>query len=201
MSITRRAVALTWSMPETKGYDGTTLPINCTIGNKISGDDVSVTYNPTAAGPNIGSYTATATALTGAQSGNYKLPTSGLTHTYMITAGTGVTIPTINPTDYNLTGSTINAQVYNYPNTKISASGTLSASEPGEYHVVFHLIDPNDCWDDSEGSKDDIELVWRIIGYKVHVWQSDNAWHDYMPYYWDGTQWRLTKPYYWNGTQ
>ena len=68
--------SLTWSNV-TLTYNGTTQAPTASVSNKIGSDDVAVTV--TGGQTNVGSYTATADALTGADAGNYKLPSANTT--------------------------------------------------------------------------------------------------------------------------
>ena len=91
-SLVPKEVTLTWENFSSRTYgDGKT--VTATVSNKVGTDEVNVTVSggdATAVGTG---YTATATGLTGAQSGNYKLPTTDPTQAYTIgkaAAPTGV---------------------------------------------------------------------------------------------------------------
>ena len=81
-------VTLTWSGHATRNYNGSNSSVTATVSNKaIATDEVNVTVTGGTAA-NVGSYTATADALTGAAAGNYKLPGTKPTQAYTINAAT-----------------------------------------------------------------------------------------------------------------
>lgn len=81
-SLVPKEVTLTWENYSARTYgDGKT--VTATVSNKISGDEVNVTVSG-GDETEVGSHTATATGLTGAHSGNYKLPATAPTQAYEI---------------------------------------------------------------------------------------------------------------------
>ena len=80
-SIAAKEVTLTWGTTTSWTYDGESHVPSCTASGLATGDTCTVTVS--GAQTNVGSYTATASGLSNA---NYKLPTSGLTKGFTITA-------------------------------------------------------------------------------------------------------------------
>ena len=73
VTIAQLEATLSWSNTSFS-YDGTAHAPTASVGNKVGTDDVTVTV--TGGQTNAGSYTATASGLTGAKAGNYKLPSA-----------------------------------------------------------------------------------------------------------------------------
>ena len=73
--VTAKEVTLNWGTTSWP-YDGSSHSTTCTAGNVISGDTCSVTLSGNSVGPNVGSATVTATALSNS---NYKLPSTKTT--------------------------------------------------------------------------------------------------------------------------
>ena len=80
-------VTLTWNNTGDRTYDGSNSNVTATVSNKKGSDEVNVTVTG-GTEANVGSYTATADALTGAAVSNYKLPGTKPTKAYTITAAT-----------------------------------------------------------------------------------------------------------------
>ena len=90
-AITAKEVTIAWSDTTLK-YTGNAQKPTATVSNKCGSDDVAITVSGEQT--DVGNYEATAAGLTGAKSGNYKLPETGLTQTFQITkadAPTGIT--------------------------------------------------------------------------------------------------------------
>ena len=84
LTVEQRTVTLTWHNYENRTYgDGKT--VTATAGNLVNNDDVKVTVENGDQNTS-GTYTATATGLTGSKAGNYKLPQAKLTQQYTIGA-------------------------------------------------------------------------------------------------------------------
>ena len=155
-TLVAKEVTLTWENYSSRTYgDGKT--VTATVSNKVDTDEVNVTVsggNETA----VGSHTATATGLTGAQSGNYKLPTTTPTQNYDIgkaaaptdvkadfevlyndTAEKAVTISNFNlPNDIanasfkdTATGKTGDDVIQSFENTKFVLKSGLTESNNG----------------------------------------------------------------------
>lgn len=75
-TINQRPLTVTWGTTEFT-YDGEEHCPEATLGNVIDGDDLGATVEGSQT--EVGTYTATLTALTGKAAGNYALPTEGLT--------------------------------------------------------------------------------------------------------------------------
>jgi len=75
--------ALSWSGDQDLAYDGQAKAVTAAVSNAVAGDAVSVTVTGGSA-TDAGTYTATATALTGAQAANYAMPGEGLNHEYTV---------------------------------------------------------------------------------------------------------------------
>ncbi|MBQ3809731.1 MAG: hypothetical protein II839_02810, partial [Kiritimatiellae bacterium] len=89
--VTQKVVGLSWNPdPATFVYDGTPKAPTATATGLVNGDEIAVTVTgqQTAAG----SYTATASALTGAKSGNYALPSENTTAFTIDAAAITITI-------------------------------------------------------------------------------------------------------------
>ena len=69
LTITRRTVDVAWNIPDDLTYDGTAKNITAAVGNKLAGDDVTLTVSG-GNGITADGYTATVTAIAGADAGN-----------------------------------------------------------------------------------------------------------------------------------
>lgn len=87
MTVTPREVTLAWNNTENRAY-GDGKFVSVTAGNLVNGDEISVDVTG-GDKTETGTYTATATGLTGGKAGNYKLPddTSKRTVTYSVGKG------------------------------------------------------------------------------------------------------------------
>ena len=131
LKVGQREVGLNWSTPTTFTFNGSAQAPTASATNTVNGDEIGVTV--TGAQTAVGSgYIATASALTGDKSGNYKLPAAktcefsigeagmsgidvtewnqtydGLAHGIVVTAPTGATVKyrTAASGEYNLTES------------------------------------------------------------------------------------------------
>lgn len=83
LTVTPKAVGLTWSTPTSFDYDGNSHTIAATVTDLVGSDEIGVTVTQSAQegssltngnAVNAGSYTATASVLTGTKAGNYSLP-------------------------------------------------------------------------------------------------------------------------------
>ncbi len=107
VTIAQRVVTLTWKLDDgdtfTVDYTGGAHTVTAQVGNRVNSDDVSVTVEVKPNGGSVvseaievGTYTATATGLTGASAGNYTLTGSDAT-TQTITiqpvAASATTVP------------------------------------------------------------------------------------------------------------
>ncbi|MCD8323664.1 MAG: YDG domain-containing protein [Clostridiales bacterium] len=81
LSVTKRTAQLSWNNITGRVY-GDGLGVTATVSNLYGTDDVSVTVEG-GGGSSYGSYTATATGLTGSKAGNYQLP-ENVTASYSI---------------------------------------------------------------------------------------------------------------------
>lgn len=86
LTVTPRTVNIAWNTPANFTYDGTAKNVTATVGNKLAGDDVTLTVSG-GNGVTVDTYTATVTGVSGADAGNYKLPDS-VTLQYRITKRT-----------------------------------------------------------------------------------------------------------------
>ena len=156
-SLVPKEVTLTWENYSARTYgDGKT--VTATVSNKVGTDEVNVTVSggdATAVGTG---YTATATGLTGAQSGNYKLPATAPTQAYEIGKATysetvkadfevlysDTAEKTVAPSDFNLpsdianasfkdtaTGKTGDDVIQSFENTKFALKSGLTESNNG----------------------------------------------------------------------
>ena len=83
LTVNKKTVGLTWDGADTRTYDGQPSNVTATATGLISGDEVNVSVTG-GKEKDAGTYTATATALTGDKAGNYALP-SAATQSYTIT--------------------------------------------------------------------------------------------------------------------
>ena len=81
LTVDQKEVELVWSETTTFPYDGNSHAPTATAANLVNGDVIEITV--TGAQSSVGSYTATATALTGDKKDNYKLPEAN-TQTFTI---------------------------------------------------------------------------------------------------------------------
>ena len=88
LTITRRTVDVAWNIPDDLTYDGTAKNITAAVGNKLAGDDVTLTVSG-GNGITADGYTATVTAIAGADAGNYQLP-AAVTTQYTISKRTAM---------------------------------------------------------------------------------------------------------------
>ena len=84
LEVGQKEVGLTWSTPTTFTYDGEKHAPTATATGLVNSDEIGVTVTGAQTNANASAYTATASALTGTKSGNYKLPTAN-TQTFTIT--------------------------------------------------------------------------------------------------------------------
>ena len=73
LTVNKKTVGLTWDGADTRTYDGQLSNVTATATGLISGDEVNVSVTG-GKEKDAGTYTATATALTGERAGNYILP-------------------------------------------------------------------------------------------------------------------------------
>ena len=86
LTVNKKTVGLTWTGAETRDYTGQLSNVTATATGLVSGDAVNVTVVG-GRGQDAGTYTATATALTGERAGNYILPNEK-TQSYTINKAT-----------------------------------------------------------------------------------------------------------------
>ncbi|MCD7746343.1 MAG: hypothetical protein LUI13_13870 [Lachnospiraceae bacterium] len=93
LTVEQQTAVLTWTTLDMSDliYDGTAKTLSATVGNKAQeNDEISVTVERTAGCDNVNvttdGFSYTATGLTGAASGNYKLPDNTVSTTYQIVA-------------------------------------------------------------------------------------------------------------------
>lgn len=90
LTLIQRAVSIAWSMPSDLVYDGKPKNVTATVANKVAGDGVTLAVSG-GNGITVDTYTATVTAITGADAANYKLPDS-VTRQYAITKRTATVV-------------------------------------------------------------------------------------------------------------
>ena len=126
--VEQKEVTLTWGTSSWT-YDGNGHSTTVTVGNTVNGDSVSATLSNNSI-TDVGSVTVTATGLTGAKAGNYKLPSAN-TKTISVT-GASITVNAPNQTytyDGNEHGSAISAIVADSQDVTIkygTTSGTYN---------------------------------------------------------------------------
>ena len=140
-TIVPKEVSITWSNTNFT-YDGSEHKPTATANNLIEGDVCEITV--TGAQTNVGNYTATATGLTGAASGNYKLPADNLTASFKIAEKGDISKedladtqkPTANSLTYNGTAQVL----VNAPEGKL----------PEGYTIQYKLgSQDDDAWSDN----------------------------------------------------
>ena len=87
LTVGQKEVGLTWSTPATFTYDGEEHAPTATATGLVNSDEIGVTVTGAQTNANASPYTATASALNGTKSGNYKLP-AATTQNYEINAAT-----------------------------------------------------------------------------------------------------------------
>ena len=85
LTVEKKEVGLTWTEAESFYFNAKPQSVTAEATGMVNEDALTVTVVG-GAQTAIGSYTAKATALTGAKAGNYKLPTEGVTKAYTIVA-------------------------------------------------------------------------------------------------------------------
>ena len=112
-TIAQKEVTLSWAGTDTRTYDGNASNVTATVSNKVNTtDEVNVTVT-NGDKTDADTYTATATGLTGAAAGNYKLPadTSKTTQSY-----------TINPLEATLTWAGADTRTYDGNASNVTAT-------------------------------------------------------------------------------
>ncbi len=89
LTVVKRTAEIVWNVPLPE-YDGKAKNVTATVGNKLAGDDVSFTVSG-GNGITVDTYTATVTAITGADAGNYQLP-EAVTRQYTVTKRTATVV-------------------------------------------------------------------------------------------------------------
>lgn len=153
LTVNPKEVGLSWSTPTSFPYDGAAHVLTATVTGMVNGDAIGVTVTTTAKegssltgedAINAGSYTATASALTGGKAGNYALPAAntadftiakiGITPTVTLDGwiyGETAATPTVD-------GNTGNGAVTYTYKVKDAADDTYTETQPsdaGQYTV------------------------------------------------------------------
>ena len=90
LTVTPRTVNIAWGIPVNLVYDGNSKNVTASVGNKLPGDDVALTVSG-GNGVTADAYTATVTAIAGADAANYRLP-AAVTTNYTITKRTATVV-------------------------------------------------------------------------------------------------------------
>lgn len=118
--------------------------------------------------PNTKYYLGSASTIQDVQSGN------GLIKITVLAAYQPVTIPTLSNTSKTYNGSAQSPTERNYDTTKMTRSGTFSATMPGTYNVIYSLKDGY-IW--SDGS----------LTSKTYAWEIASNWKKVQPWIFDST--------------
>ncbi len=100
------------------------------------------------------------------------------TRNFVEAASTSVDLPELESTYFDYTGFDITPNItYDTANVQIvTADSTLSATNEGEYTIVFELIDPaNTEW--ANGHSRQVAIAWRIGGDKNGYYSGVNVWN------------------------
>ncbi|MCD8326508.1 MAG: FecR domain-containing protein [Lachnospiraceae bacterium] len=137
-TIVQREVTLTWSELDESSlvYDGTEKTVTVTLGNLVSGDNVSA--DTSLIGDNINvtteGFSYSVTELTGNDSANYALPSDVSSASYVITAKPlSADLFTVDETDQAYTGSSI----------YVSASANNTTTLPGSNYTISYTDNVN----------------------------------------------------------
>ena len=144
-TITQREATLIWAGHTGLTYDGNPASVTASAGNLVSGDTCGVTVTG-GAQTNAGDYTATATALTGAASGNYKLPASVTLDYTIYRAAPGITAWPSAGGIYDgqpLSASALTGGEAGAAGTFAWKSPSLEPSSTGSQAVAFTPDDPD----------------------------------------------------------
>ena len=142
LTVEKKEVGLSWSTPTTFTYDGQSHCLTATATGLVNQDAITVTVY--GAQTNADNHTATASALTGDKSGNYKLPdenTQGFTINKMQVVVSGITASD-KTYDKNTTATLVYDNITFTPpivagdNLSVTASGTF----PNEYVGVDKTV-------------------------------------------------------------
>ena len=120
LTIQARTIGITWTHTDDLVYSGSAQKPTATATNTVNSDSIGITV--TGGQTNAGSYTATASALTGTKAGNYQLPVA---HTTSYSINKAPISPTISLSDW----------VYGSPNNPTITGNTGSGTETVEYKV------------------------------------------------------------------
>ena len=178
LTVGQKEIGLSWGSTTSWVYDGSSHAPTCSATGNVNSDSIGITV--TGGKTAVGSYTATASAITGTKAGNYKLPAAN-TCAFSITRAY-VTIPTV--TIYNngtTTSTTIsaggsqsktyNAKAYtlNYSTPSgASASATNSNTMTSVGSIVLTFtIDGNHYWKTSGGVSSGTDTANKVYTLNV----------------------------------
>ena len=133
--ITQKEVGLNWTNTSLV-FDGTPQEPHCTAVELVNGDEVGVTVTVAGEHTAVGNYTATASALTGAKAGNYKLPDANtqafsisavLTTIRVVRNDTGEDVPNVVATTESIDGE--GHEIWTIDRVNITAPADASANK------------------------------------------------------------------------
>ena len=136
LTVNQKEVGLNWTNTHLT-FNGTEQVPTCEATGLVNGDEVSVTVTVAGEHSAVGNYTATASALTGTKSGNYKLPADN-THSFSIDeAGMAGIVATGFNNTYDGTAHGINVTIPDGATVKFGETeGTYDLNTSPEYTDV-----------------------------------------------------------------
>ncbi len=178
LTVGQKEIGLSWGSTTSWVYDGSSHAPTCSATGNVNNDSIGITVS--GAKTAVGSYTATASEITGTKAGNYKLPSAN-TCSFSITRAY-VTIPTV--TIYNngsTTSTTISAggsqsktfnnkaYTLNYSTPSgASASATNSNTMTSVGSIVLTFtIDGNHYWKTSGGASGGTDTANKVYTLNV----------------------------------
>ena len=145
LTVTPKEVELSWDSITTWEYDGNSHVPTCTATGTVNSDSITVTVSGSQSAYSADNYTATASALTGDKSGNYKLPDDN-TLSFNITQRTIVISWGTTSFTYDGSSKLPTATVYNIVgNENVSITTTGSQKDAGSYTVTASTITGEDA--------------------------------------------------------
>ena len=178
LTVGQKEVGLSWGSTTSWVYDGSSHAPTCSATGNVNNDSIGITVS--GGKTDVGSYTATASAITGTKAGNYKLPSAN-TCAFSITRAY-VTIPTV--TIYNNGSSTTTtitaggsqsktynnkAYTLNYSTpsgTSASATNSNTMTSVGSIVLTF-TIDSNHYWKTSGGDSSGTDTANKVYTLNV----------------------------------
>ena len=189
LTVSQKEIGLSWGATKSWVYDGSSHAPTCSATGNVNSDSLGITVTPSAktgssltdgAAKNVGSYTATASAITGTKAGNYKLPSSktcdfSITRAYVAyptvtiyndgsTTSTNISAGGSQSKTYNNKAYTLN---YSTPSgTSASATNSNTMTAVGSI-VLTYTIDGNHYWKTSGGESSGTDTANKVYTLNV----------------------------------